>query len=867
MGLVTETLIALLYEQVKTHGTLVWYDPEGAYTDLAATLTSEQVCGADIFHYQADQGFLWLRHELESLWSAAKDEAPRLLIYVPLDRQETGNALFEFEVGGVVLQPGQQPPARNTALAAVAREALSSVMPPALVAETVAQVEAGQLSLPELDRLAEKGAETGVISVIFGTGDPIEVALRFLAEPAVDKELKKRKALDDLAGFLADAMGVPFGSSMGADELRAILARQVLFTDFITGRADATPASLLTFQLAEHQVAVDTACELARIWRNRRDAAASYVAWSERLQSELGLGSIDLPLWDLAGTETFISGEFRLQKDVEQALAKQPSTDLVGLVELRLDNFWSTQKPEIKTRWEVILDAGRLMLKAQQIHTALKNKGWTGESLIREYSYGDNPWCELDMYHRHLERDFHRFEFDPQAHEGLQQLVSHARSAYTAAANELAERFIDAYATQKFDIPLLPQTDIFSEAVYPHLGQERVAYLLVDAFRYEMAYELLSHIRELQEEWDYTLDPSLATPPTITDVGMAALMPGAENGIMIISLEGKAVPEIAGRKLKTRQDRIDLFKSAVGQEAVEAKLHDIAPLSNVKLRKALEIAQVVLITATEDIDGLAENNPALARRMLDEVLNQIRRGVKTLFSLGFHRVVISADHGYLFGEAITVSDTIPNPGGQKAILKRRVWLGQGGAEQPQVLRVPLSAFGIGSDLEMAIPRNLSCFAVPGGSTEYFHGGLSLQELVIPVMAVSSAVKAVPAGELAVEWALTLGSKAITTRFLSVTVEGSAQQLWGIEPISVRIEVRIGDTALSIPVSAAYGFKEASKEVEMQPEIEDNSRYAPNTITLQITEDITAKKVTIHLLDATTGISLARLDGIPVSISL
>lgn len=867
MGLVTEIIIALLREQVRTHGTLVWYDPEGAYTDLAAALTSEQIGDAAIFYYQAKRGFLGLRHELEPLWSAAKDEAPQLLIYVPRDRQESSNALIEFEVGGAVLQPGQQPPAQNTALAVIAHEALSKVMPPVLVAETVAQVVAGQLTLPELDRLAEKGAGTGVISVIFGTGNAIEIALRFLSDTGKDKDLKKRNAINDLAGLLTDALSVPFDSSQGLDELRAQLARQVLFTDFITCLGDAVPANLQTFRLAEHHVAIEAICELATIWRNRRDIAASYVEWAERFQSELGLGSIGLGIEALACTETFATGEVRLQKEVELALAQQPSARLIELVENRLRVFWSIQKPEIKTRWEVILNAARLMLKAQQIHTALRSKDQTGESLVREYAYGNAPWCELDMFHRHLERDFHRFEFDPQGHEGLLQLVGRARSAYTATANELAECFTDAYAAQKFDIPLLSQTDIYSKAVRPHLQNERVAYLLVDAFRYEMAYELLGHIGELQETWDKTLDPSLATPPTITEIGMAALMPGAENGVTILSLEGKAMPEIGGRKLRTRQDRVDLFRDAAGREMVEAKLHDIAPLADNKLHKALEKASVALVTATEDIDGLAENNPALARRMLDDVLNQIRRGVKTLFSLGFQRVVISADHGYLFGEAITVSDTIPNPGGQKAILKRRVWLGQGGADQPQVLRVPLSAFGIGGDLEMATPRNLSCFAVQGGRTEYFHGGLSLQELVIPVMVISTGAVSSPAIEPAVEWKLMLGSKAITTRFVSVTVESSAQQLLPVESITVRIEVRSGDQAISAPVSATYGFRETSRDVEMRPDPEDSSRHAPNTVALQITEEITVKKVTIHLLDATTGISLSRIEDVPVSISM
>ena len=37
MGLVTETLLGLLRKQIKAHCTVVWYDPEHAYLDLASS--------------------------------------------------------------------------------------------------------------------------------------------------------------------------------------------------------------------------------------------------------------------------------------------------------------------------------------------------------------------------------------------------------------------------------------------------------------------------------------------------------------------------------------------------------------------------------------------------------------------------------------------------------------------------------------------------------------------------------------------------------------------------------------------------------------------------------------------------------------
>jgi len=870
MPLVTEALLNLLRKQVEDHSTVVWFDPEKSYLDLARTLEPDAVAGAAVHRYDPERGFVWLRRQLEPLWEERTDP-PRLLIYVPLARAETHDALVEFEVAGVVVRPGQQPPEQNAALAAVARRSLGAVFPPAALEEIVAQVEAGQLSLAELDQLAEKGAEaqTGAVAVIFGSGNVSEVALRFLSDPALDSEIEARQALGSLAGLLSDALGVALPADQGPTPLRAQLARQVLVTDLIELLGDSVPQSLRTFAVAGRPVARQAAVDLAQAWRMRRDLAESYVHWAERVQAEIGAGSLDLALDALAHSETFAAGEVRLQREVETTLAKRPAWRLVELAEARLGGFWSVQKPEIKARWEVVADAGRVLVEAARVEGALKGKKWSSSALLSGYALGDQPWCELDTAQRHLERDFHRFELDVQHHESLIQLVAQARRRYAAVSDHLADLFTRALAADRFELPgVLLQADVYQEVVAPAAKSGRVAYILVDALRFEMARELSAI---LEQDWKPDLTPALATPPTVTEIGMAALLPGAERGLTVIPAEGNRLAAvIAGGTLKTRQDRLAHFDAVVEGNVVAARLDQLAPLSDTPLSQAIESADVVVVTATEEIDGLCENNPALARRTLDDVLNQLRRAIKMLFALGIETVVISADHGYLFGEKLTTGDRIDAPGGKTATLKRRVWVGQGGAEAPAFLRAPLSAFGIGGELEIATPWNLSCFKVKGGAMEYFHGGLSLPELVVPVLTVRPAVARAPAVPARVQWTLTPGSQTISTRFLSVTVEGRSEELLPIEPPAIRVEVRAGDQSISVPVSASYGFQEATRDVQLALDADEPRAIANNTVTLMITETKTTPsvdEVTVHLLDATTGVSLARLDRVPFSISL
>lgn len=881
MAIVTRTLLDSVGRQIKTHGTVVWYDPEEVYRGVVEELQPEPVGAEVIQRYDPERGFIWLRHELEMLW-AEPVTPPRLLIYVPLAQSDAKHALIEFEEGGVVMRPGQQPPQQNTALAVVAREALRPIFPAAKREEIVAEVEAGKLSLAELDQIAEKGSQegAGAVGVIFGTGVPAEVALRFLTSSSHDGEIEAREALESLSAILFDLLGVSHPADQGAVGLRARLARQVLMTDFVEAVGEEIPPSLQSFKLAEQSAARQAAVDLAQTWRNRRDLAGSYVRWARKIEAEIGLGGMELSAEALFRTETFLGGERMLQTTVEQALlqeARAGSLSVASLIERsqhRRDGFWSLNDPTVKTRWDVIIGAGEVLLHADRVERALKGKSWPADALVARYAYGEGgePWCALDTAQRHLERDYHRFDLDPKRHDALSQLVARARHRYTEVANDLASAFVNAYADADFILSgVMLQADVYRESVEPAVGEGSVAYLHVDALRFEMAREFIETLVESSTDWDAALTAALATPPTVTRVGMAALLPGAERGIAIqgdASGLAATLSDEPDRALKTRKDRVSHFMAALDRhDPVVMKLRHLTPVRDKRTRRELEQAGVVLVTAAEEIDGLCESNPSMARRMLDDIFTQLRRGLKALFDGGIRTVIITADHGYLFGERLTSGQGIDPPGGQTVALKRRVWVGRGGARSESYLRRPLSDFGLGGDLEIATPWNLSCFKVPGGATEYFHGGLSLPEIVIPVLTVCSDPREAAAPGAELDWTLTPGSPTISTRFFSVTIEGRAAQLLPLEPPLVRVEMRADDQAISVPVSATYGFRDASRDVQLQRRDDDEQAISRNTVTLMITEEPPVERVTIYLLNAETGVTLARLEDVPLEISL
>ncbi len=140
-----------------------------------------------------DGSFFQLRHEIDHLLN--DDQPPRLVVYVPMERRKPTTPSIELEAAGVVMQPGQQPPSRNTRLSVVARNALQAAPRRRKVAEIEKQVEAGKLSLADLNALAEQGKDisTGVLTLIFGSANPQEVALAFLRATATTPRSRRRR--------------------------------------------------------------------------------------------------------------------------------------------------------------------------------------------------------------------------------------------------------------------------------------------------------------------------------------------------------------------------------------------------------------------------------------------------------------------------------------------------------------------------------------------------------------------------------------------------------------------------------------------------------------------------------------------------
>jgi hypothetical protein len=401
----------------------------------------------------------------------------------------------------------------------------------------------------------------------------------------------------------------------------------------------------------------------------------------------------------------------------------------------------------------------------------------------------------------------------------------------------MTEGFVKALEKASWSIPNVQhQTRVWPDAVASR--PQPVAYILVDAMRFEMGHELRDRLTRASE---VQIRPAIAALPSITPIGMAALLPSASATFSAVEQKGKFCASVEGIFLPDLAARQKFLKSHV-PHFVELTLDDVISSNAKALAKKIGDAKIIVIRSTE-IDYAGENtNTSYARRIMDGVVEDLARCLQRLATAGIGEAVITADHGHLF----FASDRDPSmrldaPGGSTVDLHRRCWVGRGGTTPPGSVRVSGAKLGYATDLDFVFPTSTSVFKC-GGDLAYHHGGISLQELVIPVITAKlKADTAAKAEKNAVT--VTHDFDAVTNRIFTVQIElgGAAKSLFE-NARKVRPLV-LSDNRPVAQVSIATGAVLEGGRLTLVP----GSRA---TVGFLLTDD-TVKHVRIQVADAET----------------
>lgn len=765
LGPVSEWLLQHLLEAARTHGVVVWYDTDGIAVGtamlehLSAAVTLVPWRGS---HWGA-------RAEAEAAFARATDSAVAgrarpLVVHVasgqPAPDEEP---LAEIALAGTTVQLSRR---RMIDLALGAEAGGPAV-------ERLGQQAA---TLADLDAMAAAGTlEGGLLHRLAGVHDATALVLRLLRDAGLETRIAAAGLEGDLDAALEEAVGYRGGPGPGARW--GHLWRHVLLTELrVRVRQPLPPLESLP-PLAEAQ-RERCAAVAARL---RVEADPEYRRQAGAVQEPVIVQAIRAQAdpWPWLDTVPALADAAFERLEAECAGAAE-ATLLLAHAEAGLQSHWARHSGAERSRWEAARCCAAMLVAATAAATEAEAFRGDPAAWVQRYADAERGWWQVDALQRALEA---ALSADAEGDQGS-ALVTRARAAYQGYAATLAERFGAALA-RGFDFPgVLGQTAVFHTEVERHLGGERVAYILVDGLRYELGRALLERIQQRMPEalLDQRLQPAVAAAPTVTEVGMAALLPRAECGLGLCRECGKLAAEVGGRTLRTRDDRRRYLRELWGDEVVTTTVGEA------RRRWAEGAGRArLLVLWHREIDSEGEKGQADTDfQAFERDLEDIAAVVARLRKAGFGRIVLAADHGFLFLEPPPSADRVLEPpdGGRAWKFDRRCWVGQGGTDPEGARRFPFSELGWTGDGSCLFPKGLGVFRAPQG-TAYVHGGLSLQELVIPVITLQLRVDrkatavALPGAGAAAQGApppaptLSWGARVVTSRIVQVRVQWPA----------------------------------------------------------------------------------------------
>jgi hypothetical protein len=288
---------------------------------------------------------------------------------------------------------------------------------------------------------------------------------------------------------------------------------------------------------------------------------------------------------------------------------------------------------------------------------------------------------------------------------------------------------------------------------------------MIDSLRYELGVALE---QQLAEDDAVELLPAVAQLPSITSVGMASLLPEAGKNLTLTKDDNKVIPLLGTAKITSVKHRMDVMRNKYGQRFEEMKLADF-----IKRRKKIQPEVDLLVLRSLEIDTYLETDPETTLRLIQDTLKRIRVAIHKLKGMGFHEVIIATDHGFFLNPHAEAGDVCTKPNGDWSFVHDRLALGNGSSDSANFVH-SANHLGIRGDFEKAGgPRSLVAYRA---GELYFHGGISLQECIVPVISIRLS-KAQPQQEKAtLKISYKNEAKYITSRFPVIDVEYEKKQM-------------------------------------------------------------------------------------------
>ena len=731
------------FQQDPGHDTILWFDPHKEWERLLPFLQPH----LPLLTFEGS--LLHLRYQL-----ANRPSGQRLVVYLPL-QQDEAVYLRPFLYTSRIFDDTIETALRDRGIALPDAPGAMRALRPLLPALAVASLGKGHAFWEGIVNL-----ETALARLI---PDFDDLLLRLLALPAQAlAELEVRQVTGPFFDLLGSQFGVP------AQETRFSGKNLVSEVDAWADRFTATLCLVDTYLAAGQPAGFpfqDTLPEpihwercrnFLRKWQRDEMFKDAFARRARAIDGQYSLAG-----WVKGLPHPLATGAFL---NIERAAWEQVCAELDGVADKsqavafcraqhetfrqRAQDFWAREGSlpgwaALELMAEVIVGADDALAELSRGSRAAVGQAALGQetapapalpgrcdtlqALIERYT---QSWWQVDRAYRHFRATVDR------GVGHLDAALKWTQRIYQDWLEAANERFGQALLQEgQWPPPPLALGVSGLWADSPAGGLRRRAVVVVDGLRYELGQELAGRLRPGPQ---VTPDFALSTLPSVTSLGMAALLPGWPT-FQVGHTGGQwtiTAPGFAGN-LATRADRLAWLEAHLGRVAV----FDLDQWLSTPLSGVSRDVPWIVVTSTE-IDALGEGAAAVAWHAFDALLERLQQAVRRLLAAGCDEIHVVSDHGFLLREAIRETDKVAVDVPASDLLKKAERYLVGRDLPPANLpALPVS----GSDNLVAwFPRGVGCFLTPG-PYNFMHGGISLQELVTAHVTVQQTAMQRPVG--------------------------------------------------------------------------------------------------------------------------
>ncbi|MFC0212424.1 BREX-1 system phosphatase PglZ type A [Paenibacillus chartarius] len=390
-------------------------------------------------------------------------------------------------------------------------------------------------------------------------------------------------------------------------------------------------------------------------------------------------------------------------------------------IQRRMQTYWG-QKGDTSLTYQTmqhIVELSKYRMQWKRYSTV--SESW--EEMLRCYV---EVHYQIDQHYRQMMQSFMRLNARDAIQPVVEQLSNWYENIYLTWLADQVNRLLFA-GSLVGGKAFPPQRRFFSDTIRPILDKEqtKIFVIISDALRYEVGQELAGKLNA-RPNGEAAITPMQASLPSYTQLCMASLLPHRQ-----LTIDDNGTVYADGLSTRGMSNRETILKK-YNQDAACYSLHDLMNWSRTEAEDRLKGKRLIyLYHDVIDAVGDTAKSERETYDAVDRTIAALEQAVERLSRLQAKRIIITADHGFLFQYNKVEADSKVNAVTGSIIDKNRRFV------VGEQLTVPEGAVKLPPDhtplpCETVIAKGLNRFIGSGG-LQFIHGGAMPQEIIVPLI--------------------------------------------------------------------------------------------------------------------------------------